>query len=401
MTGRSRPGPAWPAIVGGSIAALAVALSIAAMVAGVPVAAAANLAVTAAITTPSLAVGLLLIARRPRVWVGAQLTALGGVPLITTAGDVGSGLAGTGWPVIPAAITSPLWFIAPLLLALTFPTGGALTARWRPVLWAVPIAAGVLTAGLAVAPDSGQYDVIGPPRLSAEPVTAAVQLTALVALLILAASAFIAVTLRSRRGDDVVRLQLRWLGLGFLILPIGLAAALVSVAVRGDAAVIAPIALTAAGIAIPAAVWVAVTRHGLYELGRVVSRAVAYTSVSLLSIGVYAAVVTSATWLLPGASSIAVAGATLAAAAVFFPVLRGIRKIIDRRFDRAGYDAQRVVDIFGRRLREDVDPATTARDLAQAVERTLQPTSVGLWAMPRAAAPRDLSLPHLSRISVP
>jgi len=96
-------------------------------------------------------------------------------------------------------------------------------------------------------------------------------------------------------------------------------------------------------------------------------------------IGTYALVVTSISRLLPVSSALAVATATLTAAAVFRPVLRRVQEAVDRRFNRERYDAQRVVDAFGARLRGETDPDAAAADLVAAVGRALQPAAVGLW----------------------
>jgi hypothetical protein len=133
---------------------------------------------------------------------------------------------------------------------------------------------------------------------------------------------------------------------------------------------------------IPIAIAVAVLRYRLYEIDRIISRTAAYALVTLLVLGVYAVVVTSITWLLPGAPAVAVAVATLAAAALALPALRWIRRRVDHRFDRARYDAQRVVESFGERLRNGADPDSAATDLVSAAEQTLQPAAVGLWLVP-------------------
>jgi len=83
--------------------------------------------------------------------------------------------------------------------------------------------------------------------------------------------------------------------------------------------------------------------------------------------------------VLPDLPAIGVALATLAAAAIFLPVLRWVQSRVDRRFDRERYDAQKVVDAFGEHLRTDIDPGSASGELVEAVEQTLQPVSVGLW----------------------
>lgn len=180
--------------------------------------------------------------------------------------------------------------------------------------------------------------------------------------------------LRWRRSTGVERLQFRWLAFG---------TAVTIVAITGSFLEILPTpasAILLIGLnAIPVAIGIAVTRYGLYEIGRVVSHTVTYAIVTALAIGVYALIVTSATLLLPGAPAVGVALATFAAAALFLPLLRWVQRWVDRRFDRERYVTDKVVDAFGERLRTGADPATTAPALVAAVEQTLQPASLGLW----------------------
>ncbi|SFI59539.1 hypothetical protein SAMN04487751_2303 [Microbacterium saccharophilum] len=370
---------AWPATIGGAVVVLAVGLGAAAFLSGPPATQAVGVATTAALAAPSVLLGVLLLIRRPRLWTGAQLSAVGSVPFITAAWSLPPVLADTVWRAIPSAISWPLWFIAPMLLTFTFPDGHALTPRWRPVLWAVPLVSAASVASVLLSASEWTYSGLRPPPLPPEAVSSALSTALLICLLALIAVAVVSVVLRYRRGDAVTRLQVRWLATGFMLVPIGMSAALSSVAVTGDAALVGSIFIAAIGLALPLAVWIAVTRHGLYEIGRVVSRTVSYTIVTALVIGVYAVVVTSTTWLLPELSTLGVALATLAAAALFFPVLRFVQRRIDRRFDREHFDAQKTVDAFGEHLRTGTDPSTAAADLADAVERTLQPSSLGLW----------------------
>jgi len=130
---------------------------------------------------------------------------------------------------------------------------------------------------------------------------------------------------------------------------------------------------------IPISIAVAVLRYRLYEIDRIISRTASYAVVTIVVIGVYALIVTSVALFLPDAPTLGVALATLTAAAVFLPVLRTVRRLLDRRFNRAQYDAERVVETFGQRLRTGADPHTAPADLLGAVESTLEPDVLGLW----------------------
>jgi hypothetical protein len=136
---------------------------------------------------------------------------------------------------------------------------------------------------------------------------------------------------------------------------------------------------------IPIAIAVAVLRYGLYGIDRIISRTVSYAIVTIVIVGVYVGFVLGIGALLPQANSVGVAIAALAAAAVFLPLLRVVQRRLDRRFDRQRYDAEQVVEAFGARLRNAVDPEATVPDLVSAVERALQPTSLGVW-VPRSKA---------------
>ncbi len=136
----------------------------------------------------------------------------------------------------------------------------------------------------------------------------------------------------------------------------------------------------AVAVALPAvAIAVAVLRYRLYDLGRIVSRTVSYAVITALLVAVYLVLVTASTRLLPGGSSLAVAASTLAAAALFQPLRRRVQSVVDRRFNRARYDADRTVEAFTRRLREDVALDAVRSDLLGAVDDTLQPASLSLW----------------------
>lgn len=133
----------------------------------------------------------------------------------------------------------------------------------------------------------------------------------------------------------------------------------------------------------PFGVLLAVTRGGLYGLDRVVSRTVSYAIVSGLVLTTYAVIVTAASSLLGDSSTLAVAGATLAAAALVRPALTRVQRSVDRRFDREKVDAQREVDAFAARLSDAVDPEATSAELLAVTRRTLAPASLALWMVDR------------------
>jgi hypothetical protein len=130
---------------------------------------------------------------------------------------------------------------------------------------------------------------------------------------------------------------------------------------------------------VPVACGIAILRYRLYEIDRVISRTASYVLVTGALLGVYVLVVTTVGQLLPESNALAVASATLAAAALFRPLLSSVQRVVDHRFNRARYDAERTVDAFASRLREEVDPDVVTVDLLQVVERTVVPEHASLW----------------------
>jgi hypothetical protein len=127
-------------------------------------------------------------------------------------------------------------------------------------------------------------------------------------------------------------------------------------------------------------VGVAVLRYRLFDVDRVISRTLAYAIVTGLLVGVYAGIVLLATEVLRfHHSTVAVAVATLAAAALFNPLRRRVQKIVDRRFNRARYDADRIVAAFAARLQDAVDLDVVRADLASSVQQALEPAHISVW----------------------
>ena len=124
---------------------------------------------------------------------------------------------------------------------------------------------------------------------------------------------------------------------------------------------------------------VAIFRYRLYEIDRIVSRTLAYAVVTGLLVGVYIRLVLLATRILDFASAESVAAATLAAVALFAPVRHRVQRIVDRRFNRARYDADRTVTAFSARLKDAVDIDTVQADLLSAVHEALEPAHASVW----------------------
>jgi hypothetical protein len=136
--------------------------------------------------------------------------------------------------------------------------------------------------------------------------------------------------------------------------------------------------------ALPLAIGVGIFRYRLYELDRLISRTISYLLVTGLLVGVFAGIVLLTTRVLPFSSPVGVAASTLAAAALFNPLRHRIQRLVDRRFNRARYDAEAILTAFSGRLRHTVNLMTIEEELLQAVNVSLAPGHTSLWIKPPA-----------------
>jgi hypothetical protein len=288
-------------------------------------------------------------------------------------GVAGEWLIGWSWIVDVTA-----WVVVVLL----FPNGRLPGRRWRPVIWTSLAGAVLLFVGQAL--DASQtvdfssgrspLGVDSPLVAAAWPVGAALLVAGLVA-------AVAASVLRYRRARDVERQQLKWFAYAGLIfapvMPLAAAFWYRSMLVK----VLAAVALNA----MPLAIGAAILRYRLYDIDRIVSRTLTWALLTVvLGLG-YAGVVLGLGRLLPQGSSLGVAAATLAVAAIFQPARRRIQAAVDRRFNRHRYDAARTIQAFSGRLREEVDLDTLTAELLAVVDQTMQPERATLWL--RASRP--------------
>jgi len=135
--------------------------------------------------------------------------------------------------------------------------------------------------------------------------------------------------------------------------------------------------------ALPVSVGVAILKYRLYDIDRIISRTVAYAIVTGLLVGAYAGMVLLTTRVLSFSSPVAVATSTLAAAALFSPLRRWVQRAVDRRFNRARYDADQIGAAFAARLKDAVELDSVRDDLAGVVQQALEPAHISVWVSPR------------------
>lgn len=271
---------------------------------------------------------------------------------------------------------------------LLFPDGRLPSRRWRPVAWAAAAAmvAGcsmllILTALHLDASVADPYgDLPAPAALDIVAVTIGVLLGA--AALASVASLFV----RWRRAAGIARQQLKWFALGALVQLLGVVVGMLPWVPGPVAGFISEVTL----LAIPGAAALAILRFRLYDIDRILSRTVAWALLTVVLGAVYLAAVTALTAFsspVTGSSPVAVAAATLVAASAFQPLRRRIQGAVDRRFNRARYDAAQTVDLYRQRLRDELDLETISAGLITTATSTVQPSHAVVWFRPMETRP--------------
>jgi hypothetical protein len=201
-----------------------------------------------------------------------------------------------------------------------------------------------------------------------------------VGLPVAAVAAAVSLIVRFRGARGVERQQLKWLAYAMGVLMV--APVVQDSWLGGWAAAAADSAL----FAIPAAIGVAILRYRLYNMDRLINRTLVYGLLTALLGGVYSGAVLVMGQVLGGVGrdppSWAMAGVTLAVAALFQPARRRIQALVDRRFNRRKYDAANTVEAFSTRLRDEVDLEALSAELLTVVDQTMQPTTASLWLRP-------------------
>jgi hypothetical protein len=337
-------------------------------------------------------VGAVLASRRPAHPVGWLLLAVGLSEQFTNLASeyVHYGVMARRGGLLGASYLSGFYNSGTVVMvacigfvALLTPTGSLPSPRWRWWAGVVVTATAVLLVSAALDPHplvpedpTFENPLAAPPAVvDVLAVAAAASVAILLAGLAVGAASLV---LRFRRARGMERQQLRWLALAAAVA----AAALLVAAAAGVLGGSLDVVLVAAGISVallPLATGAAILRYRLYDLDRIVSRTVAYGLLTVLLGGGYAAVVLGLGQLLGQDSSLVVAGATLAVAAVFQPARRRIQQVVDRRFNRRRYDAAQTMVAFSARLREELDLDALTAELLAVVEQTMQPTRASLW----------------------
>ena len=335
-------------------------------------------------------VGALLAWKRPGNPLGWLLSAIGLVYAVAGFGEFLAHFPRTSTLAVWLGFLYFLGFGLCVFVVLLFPTGQLPSRRWRPVAWAAGAGLAGWVLGCAFAPTIITVSPTTPNPVGVTgPAGDIFKLMALGGAGLIAATGLAAIgslAFRYRRAGTAERAQLKWLLYAAAVIVVASLASISTVAIMGpgDAANNLQNALGSGAVAlVPVAIGIAVLRYRLYDIDRVISRTVAYAIVTGLLVGIYAGLVLLATQVLRFHTPVAVAAATLAAAALFTPVRRRVQQRVDRRFNRVRYDGDRMVEEFAAGLKDAVDLETVRADLAGVVNQALEPAHVSVWVNER------------------
>jgi hypothetical protein len=342
-------------------------------------------------------VGALIALRRPDNRIGRVLQVTG--PLVVSV-FLGYSLAATrvlthgpddslaelaGWWA--STMIFPAIYLAFPVVGILFPDGHLPGPSWRlPVLITASVvvgvsgmfslAAGQMAPGLPANP-FGLVDIPAGLRAGADVVGP-------IALVVAMALAVASIAIRWRQGNHQERSQLKWLFMALLVAGVAFPFTFGS-NFEGETES-GPAILDTLGVGsvilIPLSIGIAVLRYRLYDIDRIVSRTIAWAAVSGALVAVFVGVVIALQAALAGVTqgqTMAVAGSTLIAAALFQPIRLRVQAAVDRRFDRARYDGRRTVDAFAEHLREEVDLTRLRNAVIATADEAVRPAATGLW----------------------
>jgi hypothetical protein len=341
-------------------------------------------------------VGALLVVRRPgnavgwcMVIIGAS-NALAGLTSATTFSAFADGPAGAATAGIAAWLTNLFILLGSLVLPLgfIFPTGRGHTPAWDrfvragaltllPILvFLFLIRPGPLQIFAAIENPFG----FGPDvRTVLGPQTSTLVVASwplLFPVLVLS------IVSRYRMSDRIGRQQLKWFILALVVTLGGMTAAVAGALISDEPPQTGLVVFGFAGALVPVAIGIAILRYNLYDIDRLISRSLGYAVITGVLAAVFAVTAIGLSALLgtlAQGESLAVAASTLLVLGLFGPLRRRAQSAIDRRFDRAGYDASRTVQALTARLRDDVDIDRLEADVLGVVDQTFHPASAGLW----------------------
>lgn len=341
-------------------------------------------------------VGAVVVSRFPRRPLGWILCI---APLALIVGVLLGDLAGYGmtdpsrgweWVAWLSGLVFPIGVGLIVVIPLLLPEGRLPSRRWRPLAWGIALmtASIVLTAALRPGFIEDRAPLRNPVGIEPlEGVFAVVETIGGIALVITLALATLSLPVRFRRARGAERQQLKWLAMGGLTILMAIAVA-VALGIAGVSSRYTETSLAIVMVvSLPVSIAFAIRRDRLYDVDLVINKALVYGALSAILALSYLAIVVLLQGLFGSfieGSDVAVAGSTLAVAALFRPMRSWVQGFIDRRFYRRRYDAARAVAGFSARLRDEIDLGHVRDDLVGVLEATVQPSRVSIWLTDRA-----------------
>jgi hypothetical protein len=349
-------------------------------------------------------VGAVVASRQPRNPVGWILGATAVAVALESISIAYAEGAAPGDLAFAAAVFAQEWVyfvwlaLAAVALPLTFPNGLRPGRRWRALAWIATAGTGVAAIGSALKP--GMVELDSPHRVEnplgvpgADVLMSALQVAGVSLLVVGFVGGAVAVVSRLRRARGIERQQVKWFAyvaalmvggfvLAFLSLPFGPGGVPGALGLVGWGG-----AIVVMTFGIPLATVAAILRHRLYDIDVVIRRTAVYGALSATLLAAYLGMVLVlqlALNPLTQESDLAIAGSTLAVAALFRPARARIQELVDRRFYRSRYDAARTVEAFSARLRNEVELAALSTELRTVARETMQPAHVSLWLRPES-----------------
>jgi hypothetical protein len=324
--------------------------------------------------------GALVAARHRANPIGWMMCGVALLWAVSGVADIGTEIASVRPESLPvpealAWLSEWVWIpglaLGAIFLPLLFPDGRPVTRRWGFVVWLAAAAMVVSLLGEAMS---------------------AARVAGTVLLLVGVAAALLSLAVRFRRARGVERQQLKWFV--YAVAPLAPAFALLGLDFAGAGTNLGNIgwgaALVTLLVIVPVGTAIAILRYRLYDIDLIIRRTLVYGVLSGLLAGGYFGIVLALQQVFSGfagGSDLAIAVSTLAVAALFRPVRSRIQALVDRRFYRAKYDAQRTLEAFSARLRDEIDLEALTGELRAVVQETIQPAHVSLWLRTPEARP--------------
>jgi hypothetical protein len=389
MSGRAAARLAWSLA---ALAALLFAAGVALSLASVGLRTKATWALVPAIIAGFSIVGVLIASRQPRNPIGWLFCGIGvagslmslsrgyaefwldGQAASTTLGETAIWYSDVSW--------APVMLPAATFLLLLFPDGRLLSRRWRPVAWCAGLGIALVFAADSFDPGPlPDFPQVANPYGVESPMIDVLTPIGLLLLLVALVGSPLSLVLRFRRAGYEQRQQIKWLALAGAVAAVTFVVAFVGYDLWTAPVADGAIMLTV--LALPVAAGIAILRHRLYDIDLVINRTLVYGALTATLAAAYVGTVLLLQLVLSPGSDLAIAGSTLAVAALFRPARRRIQSAVDRRFYRRRYDAQRTLEEFAARLRDQIELNALNAELGAVVQETLQPAHVSLWLRER------------------